>query len=46
MIDCATGLVGGDKVKKIKKTEEIDTWLTEVRPSPLLTFFTSDGTLN
>ncbi|KAJ9099116.1 hypothetical protein QFC21_003995 [Naganishia friedmannii] len=29
LIDYATSMVSGDKVKKIKKTHDIDTWLTE-----------------
>lgn len=32
MADYATDLVSADKVHKIKKTHDIDTWLTEVRP--------------
>ncbi|KAJ9092944.1 hypothetical protein QFC19_008542 [Naganishia cerealis] len=28
-VDYATSMVSGDKVKKIKKTHDIDTWLTE-----------------
>lgn len=35
MVDYATGLVSTDKVQKIKKTHDIDTWLTEVRPLPV-----------
>lgn len=43
MVDYATSLVSVDKVQKIKKTQDIDAWLTKASPASPRALRPSDG---